>query len=306
MSSKNLALVLEHIENCSQKTSEFVNLYSGNLFYIPLYCNNRACQNSLCNEHRGYLHSRNHQAQIDYAKKYIKSPKSFIFTGWRLYGSIDEIRSKARAELIRLFSLLTRFSRTTFIIYMEFKLNTDGSKYLHFHVISGSIGDYHTVQALWGRYVKYEYPVKKESLIDYIKKYTGKSPLLPTPESQLDYLGLTYKLQMCRYDIPRKKAILELEYQNPLPSCEPLDLLYLEAYNTAKNDVWPWEISKDKPPTVEPRKKPRINHVTNYTPRELADKKSFNKIYRANSDAFINRLKQACAEQSKKWGEPHN
>ena len=233
MKNNYLALAYEHIENCGSKTVEMVNSQS-NFIDVPVFCNNRACQSPECNAHRGKLHLKNHGSQVSYAEHYIKSPKSFVFTGWVLNCSIEDIREIARKQLIRLFELLTKQSKTTFIIYTEFKLKEDGSYYLHFHVVTGSVGDIHLTATLWGRKVLYEYPVKSsESLIKYIKKYTGKSPVLNNFEAQKEYLTLTYKLQMCRYDIPRKKAEMEFKI-NSLQTCYPVSLIVSEMNSVNK------------------------------------------------------------------------
>ena len=184
-----------------------------NFVQVPLTCNNRACTKPACEEHRGSLHLKNHESQIRFLKKYVFSPKAWIFTGWVVSGPIDEIRAKGRAELIRLSTLLQRHSKTPFVIYMEYKIKDDGSYYLHFHAVGGSFGDIHLVQALWGRVVRYEKPITtNDALISYIKKYTGKTPFFSDAQVSENYLQLVYKAQMCRYSVPRKDAIKEFPF----------------------------------------------------------------------------------------------
>lgn len=185
----------------------------GDFIEVPLTCDNRACGNSDCQKHRGSLYLKNHHSQISYEEKYTTSPKAYVFTGWVLDPNVtplEEIRSFAREKLIALFALLTvqcARSRTPFCIFMEFKLKDNGSYYLHFHVVAGSVGDIHLTEALWGRKVFYEYPVVGDKAVHrYIRKYTSKSPVFIDQNAFQDYVFLVYKLQMCRYSVPRLEA----------------------------------------------------------------------------------------------------
>jgi len=218
------------VEDCGSENISLVSYDGSDFLEFPKCCDNRGCCSSDCESHRGVKHKQNHIQQIQWIQKYVRSPKSWVFTGYRLNLSVDEWREKAQSELIRLFRLLSESSKTPFVIYLEFKVHADGSYYLHFHAVSGSVGDIHLIQARWGRIVRYEHPLTSEAvLIRYIKKYTGKTPLIYVSESshgdvksqpvtlsldawrpyQEKYIAVTYKLQMCRYSVLRKEAIAE-------------------------------------------------------------------------------------------------
>jgi len=84
--------------------------------------------------------------------------------------------------------------------------------YVHFHVTSGSIGDIHFMQKLWGKVIKYEDAIKKNQLTFYISKYASKTPRFPTETHQKLYSILAYKLQMHRFCL---HGYVTLEYEIP-------------------------------------------------------------------------------------------
>lgn len=244
--------VLENVHNCGSSSVEFVS-WNGGFFDMPKYCDNRVCDNPECQRHRGNLHVRNHRAQVEYLKKYIDSPKSFVFTGWRFDYTGDDWRVFARSELVRLFVLLFRYCKTAFVIFMEFKLKEDGSYYLHFHVVAGSVGDIRFMESLWGRKVRYEYPVKDDdSLFGYIRKYTSKTPYFVDEFAQLKYLQVVYKLQMARYSPARKSCENEFPFIRGLPSCYVVSLLVSEMNSALRrrenHEFVPY---LDRPPDVD-------------------------------------------------------
>jgi hypothetical protein len=231
LESIQLEKVLSRIDFCCSDTVHLIHA-NGKEIDVFKTCNNRACSNPDCMVHRGILHEKNHYQQLAFVKKYIQSPKSFVFTGWRLSDSVDEVRDFARKKLMYLVFVLDTMNRlkvsrgvrpSPYVVFMEFKLYRDGSRYLHFHVISGSIGDIHLVQRYWHRIVRYEHPiVDDDQLIKYVRKYTGKVPVVYQSDSgsgtvklqddfglYVDYIRLSYKLQMCRYSESRRLAILE-------------------------------------------------------------------------------------------------
>ena len=243
--------VLERIDNCGTKEFEITN---GDKFLkLPIHCNNRGCNNSLCQKSRGTLHTKNHNQQIQFLNKYIKSPKAWVFTGWVLNGSIEAIRSRGQQELIRLNHLLHRYSKSPFVVYMEYKIKDDGSYYLHFHAIGGSFGDIHLIQSLWGRIVKYERPlVDDKQILDYIKKYTAKTPVFSNQQIYEDYVELVYKAQMCRYSALRKDAINEFGLP-PKSGWYNVQRLVMEMQNASKRGRLEHEFIPllDKPPNFD-------------------------------------------------------
>lgn len=226
---RQITEVMDSIQNCGTRTIEFCNLTNGSFLTILESCNNRGCQQGHCQQHRGHLHIKNHECQVSTITKVVRSQKSFVFTGWVLAAPLSSHREFAQQQLIRLFTLLHRFAKTEFVIYMEFKLHSDGSAYLHFHVVAGSVGDIHLIESLWGRKVRYEYPiVSQDALLSYIRKYTAKSPQFDSYDIQQSYVELTYKLQMCRYSVPK-----DLEYFHPKSDFIPTSLLVAEMKSAA-------------------------------------------------------------------------
>jgi hypothetical protein len=230
--NQTLETVLQRIDDCCSEDVYLVHHNGSEFLSVPKCCDNRICENPDCKRHRGYQHVKDHFAQMEYAKKYIDAPKSFIFTGWRLKANAtpEYIRKFSQKKLTKLFWVLKSINEhlvnygrkpSPFCVFMEFKIYQDGSVYLHFHVITGTIGDFHHAQALWGRFIKYEYPiVSDEKVIAYVRKYTGKTPVIYVPNQKpielhanqnlrLKYLEIVYKLQMARYSKPRKEAIEE-------------------------------------------------------------------------------------------------
>lgn len=207
----DIVSVLKRIDKCCTENFELTD--GKNFLELPITCNNRICNNSVCQEHRGKLHVKNHDQQIQFLQKYTTSPKAWVFTGWVLNDTIENIRIEGRKQLIRLMALLTRYSKTPFSVYLEYHPKEDGSYYLHFHAVGGSFGDIHLIQALWGRKVMYEYPaspnLSAKALYSYIRKYTSKTPMFYNEQRSVEYLQLVYKAQMCRYSVPRKDAINE-------------------------------------------------------------------------------------------------
>lgn len=228
----NLKTVLQRIDDCCKEETFLVHHSGQEFLSLPKCCDNRICDNPECKEHRGYQHVKEHYAQMEYAKRYIESPRSFIFTGWKLEPNVsaEYVRKFAQQKLTKLVFVLKSINEhllnngrkpSPFCIFMEFKIYQDGSVYLHFHVITGTIGDIHHAQGLWGRIIRYEDPiVTPEEVIRYVRKYTGKTPVIYAPnkeviplhtnqELRLKYLAIVYKLQMARYSKPRKEAIEE-------------------------------------------------------------------------------------------------
>lgn len=264
----DLVSVFERINNCGSTSTEFVDS-RGDFFEVPQYCNNRGCSNEGCQKHRGYLHVKNHGSQISTIEKQITSPKGFVFTGWKL--KIDsQLKEFSRSKLIELYQLLNRYSKTQFVIYMEFKLKDESTVYLHFHVVTGSVGDIHQVQALWRRKVSYQYPiVSDEALLQYIRKYASKSPAYQSKIQKENYVALTYKLQMCRYSIRK-----DPDYIRVKSDCLPVAVLVSESKYAIEGK---------------------------YSEQEMAMIVKHNKAWRERDNAFYDRLRRAIDETNKRY-----
>lgn len=261
-----------------------------------------------------------------------------MFTGWVL--PIDQyLKEFSREKLINLFKLLDRYSKTQFVIYMEFKLKDESTVYLHFHVVTGSVGDIHQVQALWRRKVCYEYPiVSDDALLQYIRKYASKSPIFQSPSQQRDYVALTYKLQMCRYsvrkdpDFTKIKAccwpvpVLVGELQRGLQRHRPTDewgtardyIPYLDDPPSPESDIPACvKVYEERPDSWHPEPidwsvhdyidEPspplvKINHdSTEQQEREQIQNNKFQKAYEERDKAFIKRLKRAIDDTNTKY-----
>ena len=183
---------------------------------MPVYCDNRACTKKGCQNHRRSQFRKEHNAQQQVVTTSMKSPKAWIFTGWRI-DIIDmapnEFKSFASEKFLHLYHILkeVKFGAISeFSIHMELKFNADDSVYLHFHVVMGGINcRIKTMRSLWGRVVKYEGAIKPEFVSEYVSKYASKTPYFQDSDFTRDwYFLVTYKMQMHRFSISKNKAIL--------------------------------------------------------------------------------------------------
>lgn len=196
--------VLERVNSCGNDKIEVISP-SSQLIEINKYCDNKICQNPDCKIHREYKYKRYHSSQIELLNKSIRSPKAWVFTGWVKSYPIDRdfCRSKFR-ELFKLLSSTKFGSVTHFSIHMEVKLR-ESDYYLHFHCVLGGLRDYRMIQKLWGRYVRYEYPIHKDALASYVSKYASKTPILRGVDRLYDYFNYIYKTQTSRFSCGRSE-----------------------------------------------------------------------------------------------------
>jgi len=230
------------VAGCGSETYNLVGFQDGHIKQVelPVFCNNRSCDNPGCKKHRKYLYKRNHQPQFDFLKESIKRPKAYVFSGWNipLYEwSISKTRWFCRAKLRRLYQVLKELSVTEFSVHMEIKFYPKGHKkygigWLHFHVVSGFI-DVAKARSLWKRVVKYETAIKFEYLEGYISKYASKTPALATDYDRDIYHLIVYKTQMHRYSI----ALSECEREERVQQWYLEDLLEREVYNCIRSDI---------------------------------------------------------------------
>jgi hypothetical protein len=182
---------------CGSKSREFVSPSGESRFY-PVYCDNRSCSNPACKEHRGYKYSKSHRGQVLALMTSVKSPKSWVFTGWVL--PLSELsREFIQSKMLYLVRLLRQFSNTEFSVHMEVKIQSENTAYLHFHVVSGSIENLGLVRRLWGRQIKYESALTESGLVSYISKYASKCPTYYCQSDEDYYSLLVYKTQMHRF-----------------------------------------------------------------------------------------------------------
>lgn len=291
---------LEKLENLHSKLSvcgsqEYVMIgcSEGKTVFksVPVYCNNRSCDNSGCKSHRLYLYKRNHQPQIDFLKDDIAKPKAYVFTGWNIPLSewgVDKVRWFCREKVKFLYSLMRRISRTEFSIHMELKLYPQfcdnsssicrkchtrcksfepcpkyGIGYLHFHVVSGFV-DVNKARSIWKRVVKYEQAISFDYLEGYIAKYASKVPYFASSYDQDLYHLVVYKTQMHRYSVP----LSECEKVHRLQEWYLESLIIEEAYHvldryTRRNGGYSrW---------VEERRRERVNSEDKPPPKAWAD-----------------------------------
>jgi hypothetical protein len=219
--------ILLKIDLCGNELIEIVSPV-GEIKEIVKYCDNRACNAPACIVHRQYQYKRYHGEQIKLLDKNIVAPKAWIFTGWVFPYPID--REFCRQKLRELFLLLNNHkigSVTEFSIHMEVKLR-ENDWYLHFHVVSGGLGDMHFMRYLWGRVVTYEHAIKKDALSAYVSKYASKTPLFRNEIERLYYLQFIYKTQTSRFSCGKSSYT---------PSgCYLYSTLEWEAYCLTKRD----------------------------------------------------------------------
>lgn len=201
------------LESCGCNFQSFVAKESSDIVEFPVYCNNRACSNEGCIEHRHYLFKRNHEFQLQEMRSRIFKPKGWVFTGWRI--PVHKLtRVFCQEKLSYLVKLLGVFSTTAFSVHMELKIKPPDSRYrnwtfyLHFHVVCGSINRLGVVRQRWGRQVKYESAIKEDALAFYVSKYASKTPYFDSPALRDSYHLLVYKTQMHRFSLSKKDCSL--------------------------------------------------------------------------------------------------
>jgi len=215
---------------CGSTSIEFVNKYSSDVFCVPVTCDNRACANPVCQDHRKYKFQKQHGGQEHALQKSMTKPKGWVFTGWR-YPVEYFTRDFCRAMFLKLFHLLNVQSLTEFSIHMELKLYGDGTAYLHFHVVCGGLRDFRYTQKRWGRYIKYETAIKPENLGEYVSKYASKTPKFFSEYQRSCYHLLVYKLYMHRFSAKAEMLQVESDFLN-------VDLLFLECQRACYSDSY--------------------------------------------------------------------
>lgn len=234
--------VLTKIDNCGKNSIEL--LYSdGHFKEVPIYCNNRICENPSCKDHRGYLFKKNHSDQITITQKSMRKPRAWVFTYGNILYPID--RKLCQQLMLKLYHLLNGQSITNFSIHMELKLH-DGHAYLHFHVLCGGVKDLRFTRKLWGKQVLQEQALYPEQVVDYVSKYASKTPTFPTEMHRIWYLYAVYKLQMHKFSAKHIKILEEqIRYESSRYSFTNPNLQAIYDSNTRKhNSIY----LKDKPP----------------------------------------------------------
>lgn len=238
----NLQNLMGKLSNCGSNYVTLLNVNSGEVISIPLYCNNRVCLNPECQKHRLYLYMREHNLQITALNSNMRKPKGWVFSNLKRPFPID--RKLCQSELKRLYLLLNKSkhsrygSNSLFSVHMEIKLNSD-SWYLHFHVVSGGITDLRFVRKMWGYQIKYESAISPIDLGYYVSKYASKVPSFPNKMAYLEYGQSVYKLQMHRFSARIPSVLRESEWiiiERKSTSTKPLFIELQNWLNTYLND----------------------------------------------------------------------
>lgn len=202
----------EKVQDCGQGTKEYIDRQTNNFIDFPIYCDNRACVNPGCKDHRLYKYKKEHDGQIDVLQHSMNHPKGWVFSGYVIpYEDFDRKMVQDQAKkLYRLLSDVKHGSVTEFSAHMELKPyplehKNYGCVYLHFHVTSGGMKDLRFVRRMWGRQIKYEQAIRPDDLAYYVSKYASKTPHFATCVDQDVYHVMTYKLQMHRFSVTCEK-----------------------------------------------------------------------------------------------------
>lgn len=232
---QKLEILHTKIDNCGKFSQEFVNKITGEITTFPIYCNNRACENPNCQEHRQYLFMRNHQPQIRFINKNMRKPRSWVFTGWKFPAWTDQAREFCQNKFTYLNQLLKKFSNSEFSSHMEVKPKDDGNYfYVHFHVAGTTFRDLRLLRKLWGRQIRNEEAIRPKDLSYYVSKYAGKTPKFKDEYQREHYHLIAYKTQMHRFSVPLSKC----EDPHYFSQFSPMDLLIWEVKRELMKDSY--------------------------------------------------------------------
>jgi hypothetical protein len=186
------------------------------------------------------------------------SPKAWVFTGYVFHPPFDT--EKIKLFVIQktkfLLYLMRKYSSSEFSIHCEIKPQEKGTLYLHYHVVTGGLKDYHACMSEWGRYIKYEHAVKLKNLSDYVSKYASKTPVYLGHPLFTVYAEITYKTQLhkfspihdpSKYELPSYWGLEGFERKINIP-----DLID----PTKPAGVWSISNSPKHPPTYQTQKYP--------------------------------------------------
>jgi hypothetical protein len=235
------------LRNCGLNTVEIQKIETGEVTKLPVYCDNRVCNNPGCQDHRAYKFLREHKTQINAIefsiKKGHRKPRAYVFTDGRYPYPIS--REYCQNRLKECYKLLLKRSKTHFSIHMEIKLH-ENEWYLHFHVVSGFI-ELKGINEKWGAVVRYEVAKNFRNVSGYVGKYASKTPKFPSECAFMEYANTTYKLHMHRFSVKKSKKpknrdniLLNMDSFNG-KNTYGRNLRYLQDY---VND--PWGCDNDK------------------------------------------------------------
>jgi hypothetical protein len=242
--SIKLGKVWSRINKCGESREEFVD-YNNDIVELPVYCDNRACQNEHCKDHRLYKNMREHLGKINGLNKNIKSAKAWIFTDCKV--PIDKLsRNYLQKRILLLYKILDiknhrkYGSVTSYSIHMELKMYKmkhedcktcnnclEGKKqgckigdncfqfnmvFVHFHVVSGGVKNLRLVRLLWGKVIRVEYAINRKRLGFYVSKYASKTPNFPSSVHADFYILFVYKLMMHRFNVVALPYVRESLY----------------------------------------------------------------------------------------------
>jgi len=245
--SKKLDYFHNKLENCGDKKYDVIKKEDSSVFTVPVFCDNRACSSSKCQRHRGSKFRKEHYVQQEVVKQSMNQPKSWVFTGWRVdMFNPFEFRKFASGKMSKLYKVLSNSKfgcSTEFSIHMELKFNTDGTVYLHFHVVAGGIKcrlSAMSSPSLWGRVVRYETAISAENVDSYVSKYASKTPYFHCSENVRDWYHLVvHKLYMHRYSVSKTDAErCEGAPVKPVSSCYLYSMIIFEAKSSFFRDSY--------------------------------------------------------------------
>lgn len=261
---QKLSNLYDKLESCGVENYDFFNTKSENgkkaEITVPIFCDNRSCNNPECKKHRFYKYMKQHRHQILDINVDMKKPKAWIFTGYNLSFPID--RKFCQKQLNKLYNVLDisrhpKFgSLSKFSIHMELKLHGDHA-YLHFHVTSSYIKNLKLIRAIWSRQIKYEFAIHPDKLENYISKYASKTPEFQS-KSQLEFYHLAvYKLQMHRFKSDAIPLSIKSEWVNmTLLSLEVKRAYFRDSYLNPNISKSKGKSRNQYHPFLEPEKPP--------------------------------------------------
>lgn len=193
--------VIQRIQDCGTKDFELVNLKSSKTVLLPVYCDSRSCDNPGCKDHRGISFSKKHAVQIMSIQSSMQKPKAWVFTGYVLQPPLEDHRKFICEKTLLLYKILKQLSSSEFSLHCEIipSKRFPTCFYVHWHVVTGGLKDYHYAQSLWGRYIEYEKARNIHSVAEYVSKYASKTPVHLGDQNFLPYLQTTYKLRLHRF-----------------------------------------------------------------------------------------------------------